>query len=548
MPDESESTPYDAFVRGEPNSVLLACPGSGKTQACAGRFIWRCALKRADSVAYLSYTRTAVAEARQRIEDLGGRAYLGPPNFVGTIDAFFQRFLFGPFIACVENEVRGSEVRVFDSIKEPPPVAITRSDDFKFFDGAHPGAKSWEYRLRELDGTLGLFPKRGDTKLDREAAKRCLAGKAAYLKLGFASHNDVLLWCLRIIKRVPRVAQIIRSRFGEIIIDEAQDTSPIQQRLFKTLEDAGIAISYVGDPDQSIFQFNDAYPEFLRARFKASPHPYSFEKNHRSSREIIAAVNSVFGREMNGAFDAPAPAGVYVVVTSRRDCLETFAAMSTKCGVGLENAALLLRDGEGVREFMGGADTSGVNEAPRRVLNAMTAFEHAEYSVCARRAGGFLAGLLSFRDGTEDAAAGWVFMRSYFPRPGVGTVNDWLGCIRESVKKFAADFGHELNPNLGQNLSARGFNRDDPSSSLLAREKPLISVRSVHDVKGETIEAVMLHGKKSQHEAWLRGKDAEMRCLAYVAMTRAVRLFVIGCETEDLAARWEAYGITRAYV
>ena len=63
LSDPGATDEQAAYIDGPPDSVLLACPGSGKTAACALRFIKRCSLRPQGGVAYLSYTNTAVGEA-----------------------------------------------------------------------------------------------------------------------------------------------------------------------------------------------------------------------------------------------------------------------------------------------------------------------------------------------------------------------------------------------------------------------------------------------------------------------------------------------------
>ena len=84
-----------SLIEADVSTHLAACPGAGKTQAIVERFIARPAiLGRRRGIALLSFTNAAVDEARSRC--VGAPSLLASPNFVGTIDAFINRFIVAP--------------------------------------------------------------------------------------------------------------------------------------------------------------------------------------------------------------------------------------------------------------------------------------------------------------------------------------------------------------------------------------------------------------------------------------------------------------------
>ena len=140
-----------------------------------------------------------------------------PPHFAGTIDSFLQRFIFTPFISVVVPDISVAQWTVFGSGgSDAAPPELSRADTYNFHNGQHGGAKSWQIKSRVIDGKLGHFEGKSTTPLTEEARKDCVAKKKAYLKDGFASHSDVLYWCLRIIAKRPRIATIVAARFCEI--------------------------------------------------------------------------------------------------------------------------------------------------------------------------------------------------------------------------------------------------------------------------------------------------------------------------------------------
>ncbi len=97
-----------------------------------------------------------------------------------------------------------------------------------------------------------------------------------------------------------RLAGLIREQFPVALIDEFQDTDPVQfgifERIYQISEnrpDTGLFM--IGDPKQAIYAFRgaDIYT-YLAARRATSGRLHSLDTNYRSSKAMVAAVNQVF--------------------------------------------------------------------------------------------------------------------------------------------------------------------------------------------------------------------------------------------------------------
>ncbi|SLM62885.1 exodeoxyribonuclease V subunit beta [Dickeya aquatica] len=97
-----------------------------------------------------------------------------------------------------------------------------------------------------------------------------------------------------------RLAQRIREQFPVAMIDEFQDTDPLQYRIFDALyrvaqTSAQQALILIGDPKQAIYAFRGAdIHTYLRARRDTAPRHYTLATNFRSTEPMVAAVNQVF--------------------------------------------------------------------------------------------------------------------------------------------------------------------------------------------------------------------------------------------------------------
>jgi len=100
----------------------------------------------------------------------------------------------------------------------------------------------------------------------------------------------------------PWLAGELKKRFPAALIDEFQDTDPLQFAIFRTIyttptDDAlGAApLFFVGDPKQAIYSFRNAD---LHTYLEAGRHAlarYSLAENQRSSEPLIRALNQLFG-------------------------------------------------------------------------------------------------------------------------------------------------------------------------------------------------------------------------------------------------------------
>lgn len=110
-----------------------------------------------------------------------------------------------------------------------------------------------------------------------------------------------------------RLATVIRAQFPVALIDEFQDTDPLQYRIFDRIyaieenrPDCGLFL--IGDPKQAIYAFRGAdIHTYLRARRAMTGRLDDLDTNFRSSRPMVEAVNRLFQRaearpEGQGAF------------------------------------------------------------------------------------------------------------------------------------------------------------------------------------------------------------------------------------------------------
>lgn len=97
-----------------------------------------------------------------------------------------------------------------------------------------------------------------------------------------------------------RLAEVIRAQFPVALIDEFQDTDPVQYRIFETVYRIGednreLGLFMIGDPKQAIYSFRGAdIHAYLKARVATKGRHYTLGRNFRSTRELVDGVNRIF--------------------------------------------------------------------------------------------------------------------------------------------------------------------------------------------------------------------------------------------------------------
>ena len=102
-----------------------------------------------------------------------------------------------------------------------------------------------------------------------------------------------------------QAAEEIASRFTEVMVDEYQDVSRVQDQIFRAVSRAGENLFFVGDLKQSIYRFRLADPEIFNEKSRLygeagrKERVIRLQENFRSAPEILNAVNAVFCRCMS---------------------------------------------------------------------------------------------------------------------------------------------------------------------------------------------------------------------------------------------------------
>jgi ATP-dependent exoDNAse (exonuclease V) beta subunit len=138
---------------------------------------------------------------------------------------------------------------------------------------------------------------------------------------GCAEFHDLLVWTRNLLRDNIEVRDHFRQQFSHLLIDEAQDTDPIQTEIAMFLAENNLGddsandrpidwknivpqpgkLFIVGDPKQSIYRFRRAdITQMMSLREHLGNEPVRLQQNFRSHKVVLKWVNEVFARWMKG--------------------------------------------------------------------------------------------------------------------------------------------------------------------------------------------------------------------------------------------------------
>lgn len=314
--------------------ALVACAGSGKTRVLVERF--RHLVEKLQVPIYrillFTFTEKAASEIKERIlkEEIIkpiDEALLS----VGTIHSFLFSLLrrYGTRIGIDPNFTIKSEFNeemdrenlcrhfLMEKIKNSDPVSSFWIDRYGFSKISRliisllkePRIYLSNQEEPESVGDKNHNSTQSLKTLARELHKIEIHNK---LKQKILHFDDLEYLALRLLRTNPDIRQKLVERYNHLLVDEFQDTSPIQGTLIKTLHEAQKNILFfVGDPCQSIYRFRHADLSIFKDALKdirlEGGMLLTLPDTFRLSPRLTTVVNRVFNTLFNEALEQKNP-------------------------------------------------------------------------------------------------------------------------------------------------------------------------------------------------------------------------------------------------
>lgn len=108
------------------------------------------------------------------------------------------------------------------------------------------------------------------------------------------SYADMLYEPVMAIHQNPPLQRLVGNKMDLVLVDEYQDTNEIQHLLLRYVAGDRAKVTVVGDPDQTIYEFRGAKPEFILRRFSdefESPLEQTLSYTFRYGHQVALLAN-----------------------------------------------------------------------------------------------------------------------------------------------------------------------------------------------------------------------------------------------------------------
>lgn len=160
-------------------------------------------------------------------------------------------------------------------------------------------SKMCEVKLDISDINKYPFNQEADIQISHKNISKELATiikKYIWGVAGKIDFDEILYFGMALIEEYPIILYMLRAEFPYILMDEYQDTNPIQNRILDLISENEVSVMVVGDIAQSIFSFQGAtYQEFKNFQLKSKKAIITkdIEGNRRSAQNIIHLTNFI---------------------------------------------------------------------------------------------------------------------------------------------------------------------------------------------------------------------------------------------------------------
>lgn len=271
--------------------LIVAGAGVGKTQVLTSRichFIQDLGVL-SHNILAVTFTKKAALEMKNRLQNMICEANQVKFATIGTFHS-----------VCVKILREFSELIGFRNYFR----IIDQDESLKLFTnlchdhGLHDKNTIRDF-YRILDGwrNTGLQPEEivEKNKNKQTAAQLYFLYRRECHRLQVIDFSDLLLHSVHLLEQFPKVRKTLQERWTHILVDEFQDTNPVQYAFIKHICNTNSSLTVVGDDYQAIHEWRGACVknilEFERTFVGANV--VMLEKNYRSQSYILDAAEAV---------------------------------------------------------------------------------------------------------------------------------------------------------------------------------------------------------------------------------------------------------------
>ncbi|HEX5364607.1 MAG TPA: UvrD-helicase domain-containing protein [Gallionella sp.] len=278
------------------SALILAGAGSGKTRVLTTRIAWLISTGQVSPHGLLAVTFTNKA-AKEMVTRLSAMLPINTRGmWIGTFHGLCNRML-----RAHHREANLPQTfQILDSGDQLSAIKRVMKqlnvDDEKYppreMQNFISGSKEQGLRAHEVEAYDPYTRRKVEVYAEYDA--QCQ-------REGVVDFSELLLRCYELLSRNAELREHYQDRFKHILVDEFQDTNPLQYNWLKLLAGRSNALFAVGDDDQSIYAFRGAnvgnMQDLLRDFHVANV--IKLEQNYRSHGNILDAANALICNNRN---------------------------------------------------------------------------------------------------------------------------------------------------------------------------------------------------------------------------------------------------------
>lgn len=281
--------PYQLAAYQNNNSLVIkAGPGSGKSTVLSLKLarLLKEKVQSPRKVACITFSNEATSSLERKVKNIvepNERHY-----FISTIHSFCLSQILKPFVKLFNYGIK-EDFRIISDIEKKDIVRKIKEQI---------GIPDKEVTLTEMDKERTYLIS-GLSQIQIEnydlALKVAVAYEKHLIKNNLVDFISIVKISTQMIQNESYIRKCLEARFPWILIDEYQDlVKPLHEMVLCLTKYTRIKMIAVGDPDQSIYGFNGAIPDFFEELVKKSSFDViELRHNYRSEQKILDESSKV---------------------------------------------------------------------------------------------------------------------------------------------------------------------------------------------------------------------------------------------------------------
>lgn len=580
------------------DTFLRACAGSGKTEVVGMKAAyeikkWK---ERNKGIAVLSFTNDATDVIKDRVKRFAGNngTY---PHYIGTLSSFIHNYIVQPFaykfvgyqgknsdfsLHVVDENVSiysnhwlmnykcsihylSSQNKRNDIYAHQIGFDFTRKD-FYFYIGSQLVWLKDYYQSDRIQKYIHEKRKKQSYYWEWKYVRDCfLDCKKEFWKQGYANFDDLNFLAVRILKK--NIGSEIAKRFPFILIDECQDLSGNELEVLRQLKENGCCIHFIGDLNQSIYEFKRVSPDNI-ADYVKDFEKYTLSNNFRSCTEIVSFSEKLIGKSGSISQNVESKFGnhslVYIEYRTPEEAIEKYVRLLDSMGCKEYDNKILVKQ-NALRKQLEKTTQNEFDTKEPLVVAVQLWKEKAQSQMsmalelsglqiskwfgggrtkknyyCPKEITSVFAWriyLMTVLNAIEKSETLMDFNQTYgkWHEKARKELNDILKCQYSIISNYDENKEREIEKLVnGNNFKDSNGNKDVVISNFVGKFVTDIPVMTIHGSKGCTYDTTLvISSENAQSEGghwkahWIEG-DGEAKRIGYVASTRAKYLLVWG--------------------